>query len=116
MSASVSRLHVHVQYHDRPLKTAKSGDAKERMVPVHSEVGAVALDDVDWTGWTHDVIEGHGAAWLDPERGNVTDSAVDRVLRRHRCRETTPGRPTMRRRCSSPRTCCAKPAEDAPNA
>ena len=31
-------LRVHTQYDDQPLKTAKSGDAKERMVPVHPEL------------------------------------------------------------------------------
>jgi integrase len=31
-------LRVHTQYADQPLKTAKSGDAKERMVPVHPEL------------------------------------------------------------------------------
>ncbi|MDH3727071.1 MAG: hypothetical protein OER77_06040 [Myxococcales bacterium] len=34
-------LRVHSQYDDQPLKTAKSGDSKERMVPVHPELEKV---------------------------------------------------------------------------
>ena len=34
-------LRVHTQYNDQPLKTAKSGDAKERTVPVHPELEKV---------------------------------------------------------------------------
>jgi len=34
-------LRVHTQYDDQPLKTAKSGDAKERTVPVHPELEKV---------------------------------------------------------------------------
>ncbi|MBW2223155.1 MAG: hypothetical protein JRF54_02860 [Deltaproteobacteria bacterium] len=34
-------LRVHTQYDDQPLKTAKTGDAKERMVPVHPELAKV---------------------------------------------------------------------------
>ena len=34
-------LRVHTQYDDQPLKTAKSGDSKERMVPVHPELEKV---------------------------------------------------------------------------
>jgi len=34
-------LRVHTQYGDQPLKTAKTGDPKERMVPVHPELAKV---------------------------------------------------------------------------
>ena len=34
----LSALRVHTQYQDRPLKTAKRGDPKERLVPVHPEL------------------------------------------------------------------------------
>ena len=38
---ALGSLRVHTQYNDQPLKTAKSGDAKERMVPVHPELEKV---------------------------------------------------------------------------
>lgn len=34
-------LFVHVQYNDRPLKTAKGDDTKERMVPVHPVLASI---------------------------------------------------------------------------
>jgi hypothetical protein len=52
-------LRVHTQYADQPLKTAKSGDAKERMVPVHPE-----LEKVLWC-WQG---EGFEAVYSRPPR------------------------------------------------
>ena len=39
---SLGSLRVHTQYDDQPLKTAKSGDSGERMVPMHPELIGVA--------------------------------------------------------------------------
>jgi len=77
-------LRVHTQYHDQPLKTAKSGDSKERMVPVHPELEKVLWC---WQGEGFEAVYGRPPGpddFIVPDRRNMAARTQSQATKAHK--------------------------------
>ena len=77
-------LRVHTQYADQPLKTAKSGDAKERMVPVHPELEKVLWC---WQGQGFEAVYGRAPRpddFIVPDPRNMAARTQSQVTKAHK--------------------------------
>jgi integrase len=77
-------LRVHTQYDDQPLKTAKSGDSKERIVPIHSELAKVLWC---WQGQGFEAVYGRPPRpddFIVPDPRNMSARTQSQVTKAHK--------------------------------
>jgi integrase len=77
-------LRVHSQYDDQPLKTAKSGDSKERMVPVHPELEKVLWC---WQGEGFEAVYGRPPGpddFIVPDPRNMAARTQSQATKAHK--------------------------------
>jgi integrase len=77
-------LRVHTQYDDQPLKTAKSGDSKERMVPVHPELEKVLWC---WQGEGFEAVYGRPPGpddFIVPDPRNMAARTQSQATKAHK--------------------------------